>query len=260
MQGRRTWYHTIDLPGRGPTPGYFDTRALPNRLPWPGQVAGGRCLDVGTFDGFWAFELERRGAAEVVACDLDDPDLLDWSFDDRTRGPLAIRDWGSGRGPGFAEAATALGSRAKWVARSVYDLDPERDGTFDVVLCGSLLLHLRDPVRALEAMRSVCGGALLLVEALDHRLEVVARRIPAAALRPERDEWWRVNSAGLCQLVDTAGFRITRIGGRALIPLGSGAARGHRLSLVAGMLAGQPGKRGVLARGVLAEPREPSTG
>jgi hypothetical protein len=33
------------------------------RLPWPSSLAGMRCLDIGTMDDFWAFELERRGAA-----------------------------------------------------------------------------------------------------------------------------------------------------------------------------------------------------
>lgn len=256
MQGRRAWYHTIDLPD-GPTPGYFDTRAAPQHVPWPAQLAGGRCLDVGTFDGFWAFEMERRGAAEVVACDLDDPSQLDWSFDDQTAGPAAIEEWGSQRGPGFSEAAAALGSRVKRVARSAYDLDPARDGTFDVVFCGSLLLHLRDPVRALTAMRSVCRGSLLVVESVDARLEVVARRTAAARFRPERDEWWRVNSAGLCQLVVTSGFRIVQVGPRVVVPLGPGAAEGHRLPLLSGFLARQPGRRGLLLRSVVAEPREP---
>jgi len=254
MEGRRTWYHTIDLPD-GPTPGYFDTRAAPDGVPWPAQLKGGRCLDVGTFDGFWAFEMERRGAAEVVACDLDDPRQLDWSFDDEEAGPAAIEAWGSERGPGFARAAAALGSRVRRVARSAYDLDPDQDGAFDVVFCGSLLLHLRDPVRALSAMRSVCRGVLVLVEAVDPRLEVVARRIPAARLRPERDEWWRVNSAGLCQLAVTAGFRVIQVGPRLSIPLGPGAAAGHRLPLLSGVLTGKPGRRGLLVRSVVAEPR-----
>lgn len=35
--------------------------------PWEGMCA----LNVGTWDGFWAFEMERRGA-EVVALNLDD--------------------------------------------------------------------------------------------------------------------------------------------------------------------------------------------
>lgn len=257
MPESRTWYHTIDIPGRGPTPGYFDTRDAPAHVPWPAELAGGRCLDVGTFDGFWAFEMERRGASEVVACDLDDPHQIDWAYDHRRSGPAAIGEWGSGRGPGFAEAAAALGSRAKWLPRSAYDLDPARDGTFDVVLCGALLLHLRDPVRALEAMRSVCSGSLVLVEAVDPLLEVVARRVPAARLRPESDEWWRVNSAGLCQLADTAGFRVVRVGGRFLVPHGPGAPPGHRLSRLAGFLAGRPGRRGLLTRALLAAPRPP---
>ncbi len=36
-----------------------------------------RALDVATFDGFWAFEMERRGASEIVAIDLDCADKLD---------------------------------------------------------------------------------------------------------------------------------------------------------------------------------------
>lgn len=257
MPERRSWYHTIDLPGRGPTPGYFDTRGAPEHVPWPAQLRGARCLDVGTFDGFWAFEMERRGASEVVACDLDDPQQIDWAYDHRRSGPASIGEWGSGRGPGFAEAAAALGSKAKWLARSAYDLDPARDGTFDVVLCGALLLHLRDPVRALEAMRSVCSGSLVLVEAVDPLLDVVARRAPAARLHPESDEWWRVNSAGLCQLADTAGFRVERVGRRFLVPHGPGAPPDHRLSPLAGVLAGRPGRRGLLTRAILAVPRPP---
>ena len=41
-----------------------------------------RALDVGTWDGFWAFEMERRGA-EVTALDLDDERDLDWPADRR---------------------------------------------------------------------------------------------------------------------------------------------------------------------------------
>jgi tRNA (mo5U34)-methyltransferase len=249
------WYHTIDLPGRGPTPGWFDTRAAPPHVPWPAALRGGRCLDVGTFDGFWAFELERRGAAEVVAVDLDDPTAIDWAYDYRTSGPASVAEWGSGRGPGFTEASAALGSQVRWVARSAYDLDPAVDGTFDVVVCGALLLHLRDPVRALEAMRSVCRGSLVLVEALDPLLDLVLRRVPAARFRPETDEWWRVNSAGLATLVNVAGFRMVRMGRRFVVPHGPGAPPDHKLSPLGGLAAGRPGTRGLLTRALLAEPR-----
>src|ERR1700678_4471248 len=61
-------YHTIELPGGVTTPGQSDLRKQARRL-LPADLRGKRALDVGTFDGFWAFELERRGA-EVVAIDI----------------------------------------------------------------------------------------------------------------------------------------------------------------------------------------------
>src|SRR5690606_2603762 len=59
------WYHTIDVAPGVTTKGWFDLRGVVDLMPWP-DVRGKRCLDIGTFDGFFAFELERRGAAEVV--------------------------------------------------------------------------------------------------------------------------------------------------------------------------------------------------
>jgi tRNA (mo5U34)-methyltransferase len=254
----RTWYHTIDLPDGSSTPGWFDTRQAPSFVPWPAELEGGRCLDVGTFDGFWAFEMERRGAGEVVAIDVDDPAQLDWPYDRRQWGPDAMREWGSERGPGFDDAARRLGSAVKRLNRSIYDLDPVVDGTFDVVFCGALLLHLRDPVLGLERLRDVCRGSVVLVEAIDPRLDLVARYTPAARLAPEPDEWWRVNSAGLVRMADVAGLGVRRLGRRFVVPLGPGAPAGHRLTALAGLAALRPGRRGLLTRALVAEPRPPS--
>src|SRR5437660_10357912 len=68
----RGWYHCIEVAPGLRTPGAFDLEPVVDRLPWP-EVAGKRCLDVGTYDGFLAFELERRGAREVVAADISSP-------------------------------------------------------------------------------------------------------------------------------------------------------------------------------------------
>src|SRR3954447_15154722 len=70
------WYHTLELPGLT-TEGVFDLRLYLDRYGLPDDMAGIRALDVGTWDGFWAFEMERRGAT-VVALDLDDERDLDW--------------------------------------------------------------------------------------------------------------------------------------------------------------------------------------
>jgi tRNA (mo5U34)-methyltransferase len=254
----RTWYHTIDLPDGGHTAGWYDCRRAPAEVDWPTGLRGGRCLDVGTFDGFWAFELERRGAAEVIALDVDDPAALDWFYDDRTRGPELVREWGTGRGPGFLEAAGLVNSSARRVDCSVYELDPGDIGQFDVVFCGALLLHLAEPVKALEAMRSVCNGELVLVEHLDPYLELVAPRVPSARFAPDWDQWWRANSAGLCSMVERAGFDITWKGRRFLVPYGPAAPRlPWRTTASHALAARRPWGRGLLFRSVRATPRPP---
>src|SRR6266496_2314073 len=83
------WYHTIDVAPGVETPGWFDLRPIVDRLPWP-DVRGRRCLDVGPYDGFLSFELERRGAAEVVATDIGSPNDWDWPYASRTSGPEIV--------------------------------------------------------------------------------------------------------------------------------------------------------------------------
>ena len=251
----RSWYHTIDFPDGTSSPGYFDTRGVPQEVEWPACLPGGRCLDVGTFDGFWAFEMEQRGAASVVALDVEDPQALDWRYDEVEAGPNAIRAWGAERGPGFHEARRRRGSKVDRLVLSVYDLDPARHGAFDVVFCGALLLHLRDPLAALERMRTVCRGELVLVETLDATLDIVARRVPCARLSPHRDQWWKANQYGLVSMVEVAGFRVTWIGDRLIVPYGAGVTHPARYSLN-GIAAMRPRSKGELMVPLRAVPRE----
>jgi tRNA (mo5U34)-methyltransferase len=250
----RVWYHTLDLPDGTTTPGWFDTRDAPQAAGLPSSLAGRRCLDVGTFDGFWAFEMERRGASEVVALDVDDPRSLDWSYDERSAGPELVEEWGNQRGPGFATAAAMLGSSVRRVGCSVYDLDEHVAGRFDLVLCGALLLHLRDPIAALERMRDVCAGELLLVESLDPHLDLLARWVPSARFGSDWDQWWRANSAGLEAMITRAGFDVVWSSRRFLVPFGPGAPVGPRFGRVHSLAAGRLGN-GLLFRSFKAKPR-----
>jgi SAM-dependent methyltransferase len=137
------------------TPGWFDLRRVVDRMPWP-DVKGKRCLDLGAFDGFLAFEMARRGAAQVMAIDVEDHLLWDWPPDYRATDQARDPDFsGPPKGAGFRLAKELIGSGVEWKPVSVYDLTPDLLGTFDVVMMGSLLIHLRDPIRALEAIRGV---------------------------------------------------------------------------------------------------------
>jgi tRNA (mo5U34)-methyltransferase len=218
----REWYHTIELAPGIVTPGWFDTRSVVSELPFPASLEGKRCLDIATFDGFWAFEMERRGAAEVVAIDILDPRAWDWPAGSEDEVIAAIDKRKEG-GRGFRIASAARGSGVNYVERSVYDLDPEVDGQFDFIYLGSLLKHVRDPVRALEKARSVCRGQLLVVDNIHPFLSSIHRNLPLAVMDGVgRPWWWKVNLAGLEKWVRVAGFRVLQPPKRIFMPPGRG--------------------------------------
>ncbi len=218
----QSWYHTIELRAGVVTPGRFDLRPVAARLPWP-ELTGLRCLDVGTFDGFWAFEMESRGAAEVVA--IDELDVERWDWPASSSGPKAGQYDG---GPGFEIAKEELGSAVTRVHCNAYEVDRERLGTFDVVFVGSLLVHFRDPIGGLAALRRVCnpGGVLLVVDRIDLALSIASPRGPLARLDGRgRPWWWRPNLAALQRMVESAGFRPEGAPQRISLPAGQGYPR-----------------------------------
>jgi tRNA (mo5U34)-methyltransferase len=221
----REWYHTIELSPGIVTPGWFDTRQVVNQLPFPESLAGRRCLDIATFDGFWAYEMERRGAEEVHAIDVLDPRAWDWPVTATEESVAAIGQRKEG-GRGFEVAHAALGSRVRFQEMSVYDLDPAETGEYDFIYVGSLLLHLRDPVRALERVRAVCRGQLLLVDGIDIALSLLhARRAAASFDGVDRPWWWKPNVAALAAMVRAAGFELERPPQRLFMPPGRGHPR-----------------------------------
>jgi tRNA (mo5U34)-methyltransferase len=186
------------------TRGWWDLRPTAERIPWPASLAGLRCLDIGTMDGFWAFELERRGADEVVATDVVDPAASqDLPVSRRNRPPTQPRLL---RGATFRLAAEALASNAEYRDRNVYDLDPAVDGEFDLVFMGYVLQMLRDPLRGLEAVRGVCRGSLILLDTVSLPLSLLPA--PLARLNARRGalEWFVFNRRGLAQALRMAGF------------------------------------------------------
>jgi tRNA (mo5U34)-methyltransferase len=260
------WYHTIDVVPGVTTKGWWDLRHALELLPFP-DLTGKRCLDIGTWDGFYAYEMERRGAAEVVALDL--PDLSEIDYPPEVLADPTFDPSETGKQPrnaGFHLLHELLGSSVKWQAGNIYDVADLGLGTFDFVMLGNLLIHLRDPVRALDSVRRVTGGQLLLADEVFIPNQLVSRRRPLFELRGVgRDfQWWVGNAAGLRQLLHVGGFSIEagspsyllRPGprGREIIPeardLKTLAKRG-----VQRLLAGDATPSSHLQRAYLARPR-----
>ena len=207
------WYHSIELAPGVVTPGQVDLRGLAARV-LPDDLSGLRALDVGTFDGFWAFELERRGA-QVIAIDVERLEAAEWPPLSRERLERETRERGVELGRGFELAAGALGSAVERRLVSVYELSPEAvGGPVDLAFSGAIMLHLRDPVRALERIAGAlgAGGELRLLEPFSPRLTVLSPRRPAASFGAavEGFTWWLPNLAALGGWLRAAGLRDER--------------------------------------------------
>jgi tRNA (mo5U34)-methyltransferase len=138
------WFHRMELPGGLVTPGWNDPKV--EKLPYfglPDNMTGMRVLDIGHAEGFFSFESERRGAAEVVGIE--------------NYPPMARK---------FQICRTAFGSRATSHLAGVYDISPKTFGTFDLVMFFGVLYHLRNPLLALEKVHAVCTGTLLMQTAM----------------------------------------------------------------------------------------------
>jgi tRNA (mo5U34)-methyltransferase len=123
----RGWWHSFELPDGTLIQGVCDLPGLKNRIaqfPIPQDLRGKRVLDIGAWDGWYSFEMERRGA-EV----------------------LAIDNWDN---PRFHQMRAMLNSRLEYRQIDVYELTPERVGRFDIVLFMGVLYHLKHPLLALE--------------------------------------------------------------------------------------------------------------
>jgi tRNA (mo5U34)-methyltransferase len=195
------WYHTLDLGNGVVTKGMFDHRGKEDRYMIPKDLSGMRCLDIGTMDGFWAFEMERRGAAEVVAVDLEDPAARDSPAPLRDR---TVKTMDLEKPIRFGLAAEALGSKVRRELRSVYDVGPDL-GEFDLVFCGDLLVHIKDPVTAVERMRSVSRGSAIVCNPIK-KFRFMDSKPLAELDGVDVFQWWVTNLEGLKRIVLSAGI------------------------------------------------------
>jgi tRNA (mo5U34)-methyltransferase len=195
------WRHRIEVAPGIFTPGIRNPAGKLELLDLPEDLSGLEVLDVGAADGWYSFECERRGAKRVVAMDVRPSQ-------------------------GFRIAADLLGSGAEYVQGSIYDAEPAQ---FDVVLCINVLYHLKEPLRAIERLRDLCKGTLILSTlALDRHVLVGSEKRQLTDLAEGADElalmqylpsseryrgapsYFSISKVALCAMLEDAGFSIQR--------------------------------------------------
>jgi tRNA (mo5U34)-methyltransferase len=201
------WYHRIEVRPGVITPGINDSPRNLQMLQLPADCSGLRVLDIGARDGFFSFELERRGA-EVLA--------VDYMPAERT---------------GFPIAARLLGSRVVFRQANLYHLTPEEIGTFDLVLFLGLLYHLPDPIRAMRTVRRLCSWRMYLetlviddvmpmpdgpatsLAAFGDRLASIPlmQFFPGATCNEDPTNYWGPNVRCVEAMLDESEFRVERV-------------------------------------------------
>ena len=185
------WYQKFELAPGVWTPGVADSKQLLAWFELPEDLCGVRALDIGTANGAVAFELERRGA-EVTAIDI---------YDERHFGFRALAD--------------LVESRVIFHQASVYEVREVTTGFFDLIVFFGVLYHLRHPLLALDRLRHVASGRLLLETAVcDHDTPgagAIARFYRRDELAGDASNWFAPNLPALIDWVESAGFCVSRV-------------------------------------------------
>jgi hypothetical protein len=124
----------------------------------------------------------------------------------------------------FHVAHAALESRVQRRDLSVYDLGPGATGNFDFAFIGTLLHHLRDPIGALMALRTVVTGELIISATFSVSKTVLFPRSPASEMLPSTlPAFWNIpNLVALRRQVTAAGWTVVRSGRPYLQRYGTG--------------------------------------
>jgi tRNA (mo5U34)-methyltransferase len=193
------WFHTFALNRAAGI--YTPGAAMDHRYRVPAiprDFAGSAVLDVGSFDGFYAFLAEHRGAGRVVAVD-----------NEQYRGWVRSR-WGIelAGGEGFRAIRDLLGSNVEYRRHDAFELD-RLEERFDVALCFGILHRVEDPTALLAVLRErMHPGGLVLVETYGASAdagEIVEHR-PGDVYEGDAYVYWGFSAAGLERLARPAGF------------------------------------------------------
>ncbi len=178
------WYHTIELYPGLRTSGTYDHSPYLHHYGFPQSLSGWTVLDVGTGDGYFSFEFERRAASMVVTTDTNTFDgsvPIDVSpahrdeylakYRSHYQANIKFSDIYNALGVPychqFLAARAVLRSRVECRTLSVYELSSLNQccpnyRKFDLVFCGDLIEHLKSPLVAIENLAAVTGGKCII--------------------------------------------------------------------------------------------------
>ena len=216
------FYHTMDVPGYGLMTGEWDLREGVDDYLGHESVRGLRVLEVGTASGFLCFEMERRGA-DVVAYDLSSS--TPWDIVPFAR--LDLAEIASRRAAHIVKMNNswwlcrhAYRSAARVAYGTVYSI-PGTIGQVDLCTFSAVLLHVRDPLLALQNATTLNPRTIVVTELSRRRkLGLLPERpsqrrsplfVPDAAKAEPVETWWSFTPESISNLLSIVGYRTSRV-------------------------------------------------
>ena len=207
-----SFYQACDLPQIGFVPGLWDHRGTEDVYLARTDFTGLTAIDVGPANGFWSFEMERRGA-RVIAIELGPND--DWDAVPRA----GVLDDGLAKNlksnvenslSDFWKCHAAYNSKVELRRGTVYSVPKIIDKT-DVALMGNILQHLRDPFLAIERVASVVKWKIIVSESIwvdDDEFLKTARiqLIPRSYVPMVNHSWYQVSPVYVGEVLQILGF------------------------------------------------------
>jgi hypothetical protein len=205
------FYHTIDIPGHGTAfcPWGWDLRGREREYTGGIDFQGKRVLEFGTASGFLCFYMEKQGA-EVVACDVCEHDSVDIVPSARCNYrtvEVTIKDMVRQLNNSFWFTHRAFQSKAKVVYSSAYFL-PDEVGQFDICTFGAILLHLRDPFRALQKGLERTRETVIIADMLPKIDGPYMEFLPEAG---NLGGWWAISPGILVKMIAELGFEDSKV-------------------------------------------------
>jgi tRNA (mo5U34)-methyltransferase len=197
------WFHTFALNRAEGIYAPGTARDHRYRIPAiPESFEGLSVLDIGTFDGFYAFLAEARGAERVVA--VDNEQYIEWV---QARWSVDLEG-----GEGFRAIHALLDSRVEYRKLDALDLD-QLGERFDFILCCGILHRVEAPGLLLRLLsRRLTKGGRVLIET--HGVfadpsdgHPVHRYGPGEVYPHDEYVYWGFTSGGIEMLAHESGFR-----------------------------------------------------
>ncbi len=215
------WYHSYYFDNGFKVRGDYNIGKNIEEYHFPDDMSGMKVLDIGTGGGWFAFYFEQCGAEVSTVdargyCDFDVRGRYAYpSVESEKRVPDRIGPGGepiyfSPASGGFWIMRDLLKSKVRYVNARVYDICPDLfdDQSFDLVFMGALLLHLRDPIGALMAARSVCTGRIIATTTIvAGEVENPTPRMDLPWGHIDNISWWRPNKTCYKAWFLAAGFK-----------------------------------------------------